>query len=205
MSDQIQLLKNGIPTEVALFLAVIVAAAAVGVLVALRQAGPRGERTLRITAGLLCALGIAVAGYVFYKSVILNEIPQCVGGGSGCSVVERSEYSHLLGIHVSILGLIGYALILGATLWNGDYGRIGALVLSLFGFGFSLYLTYLELWEILAICQWCVASAVTMTMLFVVNATRAYSYYGLDQHDDPEDGSGAGPAEAAGAGAADPA
>ena len=33
------------------------------------------------------------------------------------------------------------------------------------GFGFSLYLTYLELFEIDAICQWCVASAVLMTLL----------------------------------------
>lgn len=184
MSDQIQLLKNGIPTEVAVFLAVIVVASGFGIFLALRQEGERGERILRITAGLLCALGLVVAGYVAYTSVILDQIPQCVGGGSGCSVVERSEYSHLLGIHISILGLIGYLLILWATVRKDDYGRIGALVLSLFGFGFSLYLTYLELWDILAICQWCVTSAVTMTMLFVVSATRAYSYYGLDEYED---------------------
>lgn len=183
MSDQIQLLKNGIPTEVAIFLGLIVIASTAGIFIALRLGGERGERALRINAGLLCLLGLAIAGYVAYTSVILDQIPQCVGGGSGCSVVEKSQYSHLLGIHISILGLIGYILILGATIWRADYGRIGALVLSLFGFGFSLYLTYLELWEILAICQWCVASAVTMTMLFVVNATRAHGYYGLDEYD----------------------
>ncbi|MBK8295469.1 MAG: hypothetical protein IPK93_12215 [Solirubrobacterales bacterium] len=42
-----------------------------------------------------------------------------------------------------------------------------AFVFALFGFGFSMYLTYLELWTIKAICQWCIASAVAMTMLFV--------------------------------------
>ncbi len=187
MSDQIQLLKNGIPTEVAIFLGLIVIASVAGIFLALRQGDERGERTLRITAGLLSILGLAIAGYVAYTSVILDQIPQCVGGGSGCSVVEKSQYSHLLGIHISILGLIGYVLILGATVSRTDYGRIGALVLSLFGFGFSLYLTYLELWEIFAICQWCVASAVTMAMLFAVNSVRAYSYYGLDELDEPDD------------------
>ena len=33
------------------------------------------------------------------------------------------------------------------------------------GFGFSLYLTYRELFSIDAICQWCVTSAVLMTLL----------------------------------------
>ena len=36
-------------------------------------------------------------------------------------------------------------------------------MLALVGFGFSAYLTYLELFVIDAICQWCVASAVLMT------------------------------------------
>ena len=48
------------------------------------------------------------------------------------------------------------------------------------GFGFSLYLTYLELFVIDAICQWCVASAVLMTLLFAVNALRAYGYAGAE-------------------------
>ena len=40
-----------------------------------------------------------------------------------------------------------------------------ASLLALVGFGFSAYLTYLELFVIDAICQWCVASAVLMTIL----------------------------------------
>ena len=48
------------------------------------------------------------------------------------------------------------------------------------GFGFSAYLTYLELFVIDAICQWCVASAVLMTLLLGLNATRAYGYFGRE-------------------------
>jgi uncharacterized membrane protein len=49
---------------------------------------------------------------------------------------------------------------------------------SLGGFGFSVYLTYLELFKIEAICEWCVASAVLMTILFGVNLLRMLGYVG---------------------------
>ena len=51
---------------------------------------------------------------------------------------------------------------------------------ALVGFGFSAYLTYLELFVIDAICQWCVASAVLMTLLLLVNAARALAYTGAE-------------------------
>ena len=70
---------------------------------------------------------------------------------------------------------------LGASIWRGDNARIAAFTLSLFGFGFSLYLTYLELWEILAICQWCAMSAIAMTMIFMVNSCRLIVFYGTGE------------------------
>ena len=45
-------------------------------------------------------------------------------------------------------------------------------MLAFAGFGFSAWLTYVELFEIDAICQWCVASAVIMTLLAVVTSLR---------------------------------
>ena len=49
---------------------------------------------------------------------------------------------------------------------------MAGFVLALVGFGYSVFLTYLELFVIDAICQWCVFSAVLMTVLFAVNAIR---------------------------------
>ena len=60
-------------------------------------------------------------------------------------------------------------------------GRFAGFLLALVGFGFSAYLTYLELFVIDAICQWCVASACLMTLLFVVNAWRMFGYAGRDR------------------------
>lgn len=177
-------MRDGIPTEIALVMLVVSIAVIGAVVATVMRNGPGNERTLRYTAGALCVLGLAIAGYVAYKTVILNELPPCVAGSSGCAIVENSDYSHIFGIHVSIFGVIGYAMLLGATIWQGDRARVAAFALSLIGFGFSLYLTYLELWTIKAICQWCVGSAVVMTLLFVVNVTRVFSYFGLDGEDD---------------------
>lgn len=47
-----------------------------------------------------------------------------------------------------------------------------AAFLTLVGFGYSAYLTYLELFVLDAICQWCVASAIIMTALLAVAITR---------------------------------
>ena len=51
--------------------------------------------------------------------------------------------------------------------------RLATLGLALVGFGFSAYLTYRELFSIHAICEWCVSSAVIMTLL-LLGATVRY-------------------------------
>jgi uncharacterized membrane protein len=183
MSDQVHLLTHGIPGIIAGVFVVFLIIGITGSVWGIRRGLDGGENILRITAGILAAIGLVIAGYVVWTAVIQGEIPQCVGGGGGCGAVEHSKYSHIAGIHVSIFGLIGYGAILLATLWKGDYARLAAFFLALFGFGFSLYLTYLELWEILAVCQWCVSSAVAMTMLFVVNTCRLLVFYGTDDPD----------------------
>ncbi len=129
------------------------------------------DRALRRAAVLLALLGLGVAGYLTYVHYAELE-PICAGGGGGCERVQNSDYAELAGIPVAVLGLAGYALILASLAVPGEAGRVGGAVLALAGFGFSLYLTWLELFEIDAICQWCVASAVLMTALALVTALR---------------------------------
>ncbi|MCB0870273.1 MAG: vitamin K epoxide reductase family protein [Solirubrobacterales bacterium] len=178
LDDQRFIISRDIPTEIGL-LFVAVAVIALGFVIwGYRTEGTRGENILRSTAAVLCGLGLTVAGYIAWKALIVEEPFQCAGGGGGCALVEKSKYARFLGIHMSIWGLIGYTTILGATIWKGDNARLAAFGLSLFGFAVSLVLRYLELWQIHAACQWCWASAVLMTLLFVVNTCRLVKYYG---------------------------
>lgn len=129
------------------------------------------ERGLEYAAWILVALGLAIAGYLSWVHYAGLD-PVCVGGGGGCERVQSSKYADLAGVPVAVTGLIGYVVI-GATLFiRGERGVMAGAALALVGFGFSGYLTYLELAVIDAICQWCVASAVTMTALAAVMVAR---------------------------------
>ncbi len=129
------------------------------------------ERRLRVAIAVLAIAGVGVAAYLTYVHYADTEA-FCVAGGGGCEKVQSSEYAELAGVPVALLGLVGYGLILASLAVPGEPGGLAAALLALVGFGFSAYLTYLELFEIDAICQWCVASAVLMTALAVTTVAR---------------------------------
>jgi uncharacterized membrane protein len=129
------------------------------------------ERRLRLAALAVAGLGVCVAGYLTYVHYAGLE-PVCAGGGHGCERVQSSSYAKLGGIPVAVLGLGGYLAIAAALLAPGERARLAAAALAVSGFGFSAYLTYLELFVIDAICQWCVASAVLLTLLAGLTAWR---------------------------------
>lgn len=129
------------------------------------------DRRLRTGALAIAAIGVCVAGYLTYVHYAGLQ-PFCAGGGHGCERVQSSRYAKLAGIPVAVLGLAGYIAIAAALLGPGERARLAAAALAVSGFGFSAYLTYLELFVIDAICQWCVASAVLLTALMVLTVTR---------------------------------
>lgn len=135
------------------------------------------EGTLRIIATVVAALGIGVATYITIADSG-GGAPVCVAGGGGCETVAESTYSHVFGVNIAVFGVGGYVLLLAAALLRGDLARMAGFGISLVGFGYSVYLTYLEVFKIEAICQWCVASAVLMTLLFGLNAVRMVGYVG---------------------------
>jgi uncharacterized membrane protein len=135
------------------------------------------EGTLRKATTFLATLGIGVAAYIAIVEAG-GGAPACLAGGGGCETVASSSYSHVLGVNIAIFGVVGYLLLLGTALLRGDGARMAGFAFALGGFGYSVFLTYLELFKIEAICQWCVASAVLMTLLFGLNAVRMVSYVG---------------------------
>ncbi len=137
------------------------------------------EATLRRIIAFVATLGIGVATYITIADSGGGS-PTCLAGGGGCETVANSSYSHLVGVNVAVFGIIGYVALLASAFFANDLARFGGFVVALGGFGFSVYLTYLEIFKIEAICQWCVASAVLMTILFLLNATRLIGYAGSD-------------------------
>jgi uncharacterized membrane protein len=128
------------------------------------------DRRLRTAGFVLAVLGILIAGYLVY--VHYADINPICNIAHGCHKVQTSAYAKLAGIPVADLGLAGYVVLLGALIVDGEPGRMVAALTALVGFGFSMYLTYRELFTIDAICQWCVGSAILMTGLAVVCTWR---------------------------------
>jgi uncharacterized membrane protein len=120
----------------------------------------------------LTTVGLGVASYLTYIHYS-GATPVCSIKGNPCSQVQKSQYSKLAGVPVALIGLIGYILILGSLLAReGERARFATTGLTLGGFGFSAYLTYRELFTLHKICEWCVSSAVIVTVLMLLSLWR---------------------------------
>ena len=97
-------------------------------------------------------------------------------------MVNASKYSKVniagLQVPVAVLGVIGYATILGVLLFEKRLDFLqqnGTLIffgLALTGFLFTLYLIYLEVALIKAFCPFCIASQSAMTLIFILSVIR---------------------------------
>ena len=129
---------------------------------------PKNKNTPGVIVLVLSALGIALSLYLTYLYYSKAMAAFCTAG-SGCDTVRESSYSAILGVPVALLGVIGYSLVFALSLTSKGRDRWLLLYLtSLAGFVFSVYLTYIEIFVIHAICFYCVISAVIITAILVI-------------------------------------
>ncbi|MEI6291606.1 MAG: vitamin K epoxide reductase family protein [Chloroflexota bacterium] len=125
----------------------------------------------------LTTFGIIDSIYMtIYKLTSNNAM--CLGSGD-CSSVNASPYSEVYGIPVALIGVFGYGAILAMLLLQNRAGKffeqnstMAVFGFSLTGFAFTLYLIYLEIYVIKALCPFCIASQTTMTLLFLITLIR---------------------------------
>jgi uncharacterized membrane protein len=123
--------------------------------------------------GLIDAIYLIIVKFANNKAL-------CIQGIGDCWSVNTSRYSTIAGIPLSVIGTFGYLVILLIHLnlnrfeVTRKYGLYALFGLTLGGFIFSIYLTYLEIAVIKAICPFCVVSAIAMTVLFVVSILRLF-------------------------------
>ena len=124
----------------------------------------------------LALLGLAVSIYMTIFKLTDNE-KMCIGNG-GCSKVNSSVYAEVYGIPVAVFGVGGYAVIAALLFMENQNkflkqnGTMLVFGLALIGFLFTLYLIYVELALIHALCPFCVTSQTTMTILFILSIIR---------------------------------
>jgi len=127
------------------------------------------EPRARLAIGALALAGLAIAAYLTYARYA-GEPLYCSTGG--CETVQHSRYATVAGIPVAVLGLAAYAALLGTAIARGQTAAAVGFGLAGAGLAFSAYLLVAQLFLIDAICQWCVASDLVVTLLAVATWTR---------------------------------
>jgi uncharacterized membrane protein len=130
-------------------------------------------------APVLAVIGLGVAFYLTY--VETQQVSAVCGPVGDCNAVQSSPYARLFGVlPVGILGAAGWIAIIAAWIVNrtnaGGFGALAGLALlgmALFGVLFTIYLTYLELAIIHAVCIWCLSNAVLMALVLAISAAPA--------------------------------
>jgi vitamin-K-epoxide reductase (warfarin-sensitive) len=95
-----------------------------------------------------------------------------VGERFNCDIVNRSEYSSVMGIPVAGIGVAGYgALLLLATLYRlQSTTPTRLLAASAAGLVFALYLTYIEGYVLNTWCILCLSSLALITTITLLAA-----------------------------------
>jgi uncharacterized membrane protein len=133
---------------------------------------------LYIISIVLVVIGIGISGYLSYVKLTESQTI-CVGGGAfNCEVVQNSVYAKLFNIPIAYLGLLTY-LVLGALLllqnriaFLQEYGVMLQFGIIIFAFLFSVWLVYLQAFQLKAFCTWCLTHELTMTLLFIISIFR---------------------------------
>ena len=129
--------------------------------------------TRRMVIALLALVGLFVAIYLsMFKLGFIGELTCSVGS---CDTVQASKWAEFLGLPVAVWGVGFYVAALALSIVSiqerfADSRAMSLALLVLTGWGllFSAWLTYLELFVIEAICQWCVVSAIIVAGMFIV-------------------------------------
>lgn len=124
---------------------------------------------------ILAIIGLGASIYLTY--VELTHTRALCGPVGDCNAVQSSPYAKLFGIiPIGLVGALGYIAILVMWFWrrvqNDAFSKVAGPIMfamALFGTLFSVYLTYLELFVIHAVCIWCLSSAIIITVLMLLS------------------------------------
>ena len=123
---------------------------------------------------VLAMIGMFIALYLtLFKLGKIGALSCSIGS---CETVNTSRWANFMGLPVAAWGVFFYldVLILALIGIQPLFARkpVVSWLLALwsgFGFLFSAWLTYLELFRIHATCIWCVTSAVVVSLIFILS------------------------------------
>ena len=143
------------------------------------------DRGYRIASAVLALAGAGLSGYLLW---VRETSATLVCATGGCETVQGSPYSEVLGMPVSLLGLVAYIALAVTALGRSENVQFAHTALALAAAVFSTYLLYVQVELIGAVCDWCLVSDVIVTGLAVLALLRmklAYDSLSVAPHQPP--------------------
>jgi vitamin-K-epoxide reductase (warfarin-sensitive) len=122
------------------------------------------QRLMSVVA-ILAVCGIVVSSTSLQHHYATSKTPYCdIGETFNCDIVNRSEYSAILGIPVALVGMIGYAALAGLATVYRERRETPAMLFAgaAAGLAFALYLTYIE-GHVLGV--WCILCLSSLALI----------------------------------------
>ena len=138
-------------------------------------------KSLRLIASLWLIAGFAGFLDASYLSIehFRNLNPHCFLL-KGCGIVITSKYSVIFGVPIAFLGAIYYFIIIILSFAYIDSLNpiLRKIIIPLTAAGFiaSVYFVYLQFFVIRALCLYCMGSATTGTILFIVSLVFIFQH-----------------------------
>ena len=132
---------------------------------------PGGTRKLFVLIAILSIAGVIDSGVALQRHFAKSSTRFCdFSQKFSCDIVNRSEYSTLLGIPVALIGVAGYGFlfVLSAFLRTRDETPNRLLIAALAGLAFALYLTYVEAYMLTTWCILCLISLALITLISIL-------------------------------------
>jgi uncharacterized membrane protein len=124
---------------------------------------------LPLAAALVALVGLADAIYLTIHHFTGEKVPCSVTGG--CEAVLTSAYAEIGGMPLAAFGaaayFIAFSLAILTAFGNRPMWKIFGGVATLMA-GYSVYLIYVQKFEIKEFCQYCLLSAATSVTLFLI-------------------------------------
>lgn len=126
---------------------------------------PAAAKVLFGIVALLALVGLIVSAISLQRHYAKSASKFCEFGEKfNCDIVNRSEYSTLMGIPVAAIGIAGYAflLALATACRSRSQTPTRLFIAALLGLAFALYLTYVEGF---VLDTWCILCLSSLTMI----------------------------------------
>jgi len=129
------------------------------------------SRALFCVIAALSLAGMIVSAVSLQRHYAKSATSYCEFGEKfNCDIVNRSEYSSLLGIPVAGIGVAGYGLLLALSTFQRSQRQTPSrlLLAAAAGLAFALYLTYIEAYVLLTWCILCLTSLALIALITVL-------------------------------------